>query len=71
MTSPIPFSFGLSIFTSTLHTGNPTEPYLIDFAFSAHNTGDVSVNPYPCTVNIPKALKSFATFLSIAFLATL
>ena len=34
----------------------------MQFSFSAAKTGEVSVNPYPWIVNIPKSLKAFATF---------
>ena len=57
----MPFSFGFDIFTSTLGSANPTEPYLVCLSFSAAITGEVSVNPYPWTVFIPNSINPFAT----------
>ena len=54
--SPIPSSFGFSIFTSKFGNGNPTEPGLFSLSVSAEITGDVSVKPYPCIKSIPKLL---------------
>ena len=62
----MPFSSGLSIFISTLYIGTPTEPSFNVLMFSAASTGDVSVNPYPWTVRIPKSLNPFSTVLSSA-----
>ena len=63
--SPTPSSLGSSIFTSILSSGKPIEPGFVLSSDSAVSTGDVSVNPYPCIVFIPKLFKPSVVSLLI------
>ena len=65
MISPIPSSFGLYIFASSLHITSPVAPGFLKWSVSADITGDVSVNPYPWFIDIPKFESPIIAGLSI------